>query len=64
MDNEKTLFECVEQLKRSTRRYAKRQLTWFKRNPQINWFYPDLCDGDIYSDVYDLIDKFLEGEAT
>lgn len=64
LDNEKTLFECVEQLKRSTRRYAKRQLTWFKRNPQINWFYPDLCDGDIYSDVYDLIDKFLEGEAT
>ena len=64
LDNEKTLFECVEKLKRSTRRYAKRQLTWFKRNPQINWFYPDLCDGDIYSDVYDLIDKFLEGEAT
>lgn len=64
LDNEKTISECIEQLKRSTRRYAKRQLTWFKRNPQINWFYPDLCDGDIYSDVYDLIDKFLEGEAT
>ena len=64
LDNEKTLIECVEQLKRSTRRYAKRQLTWFKRNPQINWFYPDLCDGDICSDIYDLIDKFLEGEAT
>ncbi len=64
LDNEKTLDECVEQLKRSTRRYAKRQLTWFKRNPQINWFYPDLCEGDIFQGVYELINKFLEGGAT
>lgn len=64
LDNEKTLDECVEQLKRSTRRYAKRQLTWFKRNPQINWVYPDLCDGDILTDVFKLINDFLEGEAT
>lgn len=64
LDNEKTLDECVEQLKRSTRRYAKRQLTWFKRNPQINWIYPDLCDGDVLTDVFELINDFLEGEAT
>lgn len=64
LDNEKTLEACVEQLKRSTRRYAKRQLTWFKRNSQINWVYPDLCDGDILPDVYELINDFLEGEAT
>ena len=38
---EKPLSECVETLKRSTRRYAKRQLTWFKRNPDIHWLYPD-----------------------
>ncbi len=64
LDNEKTLDECVEQLKRSTRRYAKRQLTWFKRNPEINWVYPDLCDGDVLTDVFKLINDFLEGEAT
>ncbi len=64
LDNEKTLEECVEQLKRSTRRYAKRQLTWFRRNPEINWVYPDLCDGDVLTDVYKLINDFLEGDAT
>ncbi|MBE6737093.1 MAG: tRNA (adenosine(37)-N6)-dimethylallyltransferase MiaA [Ruminococcaceae bacterium] len=40
-DNEKTLDECIETLKRSTRRYAKRQLTWFSRDPDIRWFFVD-----------------------
>lgn len=40
-DNEKDLSECIETLKRSTRRYAKRQLTWFSRDPEIKWFYVD-----------------------
>ena len=35
------LEECVENLKRATCRYAKRQLTWFRRNPEIHWMYPD-----------------------
>ena len=38
---EKSLDECIETLKRSTRRYAKRQLTWFKRNEAIHWLEPD-----------------------
>jgi len=33
--------ECVENLKRETRRYAKRQLTWFRRDSRINWYYAD-----------------------
>ena len=28
---------AVEQMKRNSRRYAKRQLTWFRRNSAINW---------------------------
>jgi len=32
--------EAVRLLKRNTRRYAKRQITWFKRDPQITWFHP------------------------
>lgn len=39
--NEKTLDECVEVLKMQSRRYAKRQLTWFRRDPRINWIYAD-----------------------
>ena len=36
-----TLDEAVENLKRSTRRYAKRQLTWFNKDTRINWIYID-----------------------
>lgn len=43
---EKSLFECVEKLKMQTRRYAKRQLTWFRKNGNINWLHIDGCDED------------------
>jgi tRNA dimethylallyltransferase len=32
--------EAIRLLKRNSRRYAKRQLTWFKRDPEIRWFNP------------------------
>lgn len=32
--------EAIRLLKRNSRRYAKRQLTWFRRDPEINWFLP------------------------
>ena len=38
---EQTLGEAVENLKRETRRFAKRQLTWFRRNDKIKWIYAD-----------------------
>ncbi|WP_294466739.1 tRNA (adenosine(37)-N6)-dimethylallyltransferase MiaA [uncultured Ruminococcus sp.] len=41
INGEKTLDECVEKLKMETRRYAKRQITWFKRDLDINWLYAD-----------------------
>lgn len=40
-DKTKSLEECIETLKQSTRRYAKRQLTWFNRDPEIKWFFVD-----------------------
>ncbi|UPL47604.1 tRNA (adenosine(37)-N6)-dimethylallyltransferase MiaA [Hymenobacter sublimis] len=33
--------EAVRLLKRNSRRYAKRQLTWLRRDPQYQWFHPD-----------------------
>lgn len=60
-DNEATLEEAVEHLKMQTRRYAKRQLTWFNRDKRINWFYPDLDQN--YLDKAKLIAKdFLKEE--
>lgn len=37
-DGKITLEEAIEQIKQNTRRFSKRQLTWFKRNPAIKWF--------------------------
>lgn len=38
---EKSLEECIETLKMQTRRYAKRQLTWFRRDERIKFIYID-----------------------
>ena len=35
------LPEAVERIKGNTRRYARKQLTWFKRDEQMRWFHPD-----------------------
>lgn len=35
------LEEAVERIKGNTRRYARKQLTWYKKDPLITWFHPD-----------------------
>lgn len=42
-----SLDEALENLKRSTRRYAKRQLTWFNKDTRINWIYKDETDNAV-----------------
>lgn len=44
LDGEYDMNEAVRLLKRNTRRYAKRQLTWFKKDPDFVWFHPDEID--------------------
>jgi|WetSurMetagenome_2_1015567.scaffolds.fasta_scaffold64844_2 tRNA dimethylallyltransferase len=39
-DGELTLAQAVENIKTNTRRYAKRQITWFKRDKTVKWFEP------------------------
>ena len=41
IDGDVTLSEAVEEIKKNSRNYAKRQLTWFRRNEKICWIYPD-----------------------
>ena len=38
LKGQETQEEAKEKIKQETRRYAKRQLTWFRRNEKINWF--------------------------
>lgn len=40
LDGKITLDEAVERIKRNSRRYAKRQLTWFNKDKEIYWFSP------------------------
>ncbi|MBQ2394515.1 MAG: tRNA (adenosine(37)-N6)-dimethylallyltransferase MiaA [Alistipes sp.] len=37
-DGKITREEAIELIKRNSRRYAKRQMTWFRRDPEIRWF--------------------------
>ena len=42
LQGELTLEEAVEKTKTDTRRFAKRQVTWFKKEPGVRWTAPDL----------------------
>lgn len=41
MKGEYSVQKAVELIQRNTRHYAKRQLTWFKRDAEIHWFHPN-----------------------
>lgn len=47
LENKTTLDGAVDLVKRNSRRYAKRQLTWFRRDKEIQWFSPDDENGII-----------------
>ena len=47
LDGAVSLELAVEKIKTNTRRYAKRQLTWFKRDEEIRWFEPTDLSGVI-----------------
>lgn len=53
-----SLEEAIENLKRSTRRYAKRQLTWFNKDERINWIYRDETENAVDAAI-----KFIKKEG-
>jgi tRNA dimethylallyltransferase len=52
-----TLEEAVRLIKRDTRRYAKRQITWFKADPEISWFP---ADHESYENIAGMVEVFLK----
>ncbi|MDR3237518.1 MAG: tRNA (adenosine(37)-N6)-dimethylallyltransferase MiaA, partial [Spirochaetia bacterium] len=48
--------DAVDAIKKETRHYAKRQMTWFRRNKKINWFKPDKKDA-LYQYVFKWLNK-------
>ena len=56
LDGVWTLQEAVERIKGNTRRYMRKQLTWFKRDDQIAWFHPQQ-EGEIISFIHEQLDS-------
>ena len=61
INGECSLNEAAESLKRQTRRYAKRQLTWLRRDRRINWIYADES-ADPAGEAEKLIEQFIGTE--
>ena len=59
---EMSLEEALDNLRMQTRRYAKRQLTWLRRDERVNWLYiDDYASFDELADVaFNLCDEFLK----
>ena len=45
--------KAIDNIKTNTRQYAKRQMTWFKKDKEIRWFHPEEIDG-IQKSILDL----------
>ena len=60
-EGNESLEVCVERIKQETRRYAKRQMTWFKRNKEIHWLYLDEMTTE---EIRDAAIKIIEEEES
>lgn len=60
LNGDKTLEETLDEIKQNSRRYAKRQLTWFRRNKNIHWLTPN---EDMTKEAIDIINKTLKKDA-
>lgn len=54
---EKTLEECLTLLKQKTRNYAKRQLTWFRKDNRINWY--KVGNNDSFQNIVNFSEKMI-----
>jgi tRNA dimethylallyltransferase len=43
-DGEISREQAIELIRRNSRRYARKQLTWFRNEPEMNWFEPGQVD--------------------
>lgn len=57
-DGKATLEECVEHLKQATRHYAKRQLTWFRKDKRINWINVDKSTSS--EEIIEIAENFVK----
>ena len=58
-DKKNTLEECIEKIKQNSRRYAKRQYTWFNHQLDIKWF--DVDFNNFENTIFNVI-KYIENK--
>lgn len=58
-NGEKTLIEAVEELKMATRRYAKRQMTWFNSHGDVSWI---CADGKTFLEISDIAESIIKSK--
>ena len=57
LNDEWELDFAISEIKKNTRRFAKRQLTWFKKDSSINWFDYNTVDSKIIADIENIISE-------
>ena len=55
IEDKYSLDECINEIKKNTRRYAKRQLTWFKSIDRVEWITPDYTFEKVIAYIKNLI---------
>ncbi len=58
-DKKNTLEECIEKIKQNSRRYAKRQYTWFNHQLNIKWFNVDF---DNFDNTVNSVIKYIDNK--
>ena len=58
LDGRCTIEEAADQVRQSSRRYAKRQLTWFRRNRRIHWIIREDSSGEILETARRIVSDF------
>ncbi|QPC46432.1 tRNA (adenosine(37)-N6)-dimethylallyltransferase MiaA [Mangrovibacillus cuniculi] len=61
LEGKYTLEEAIELIKQQSRRYAKRQLTWFRNKMDVQWF--DLTNEKAHGEIYEEILHIFKGES-
>ena len=57
LDGKMSLEAAIEEIKKNTRQYAKRQMTWFKKDKEINW-----VNAKQISEIISMAQKLVQGD--
>lgn len=64
LNNEITLEFAIDEIKKNTRRFAKRQLTWFNKDSEITWFDWQINYAEIINQIHHKIEEHEKNNST